>query len=402
MTDNVSLYNGMYASIVLPNTVLMACGVVLGVVGNLTVILIYMVRIDDKRGDRYFIPVLALVDCLGSLSNGLFYILDNFYTFSFPSEALCRVLLFGLTFASGFSGHILGVIALQRYLLICRPYGKQLTLVRRRFAMIGITFVCIIYGAPLLVISGIKTSDKTFQNRTFSTNICVFDVNPTLLTLVYFGSFLLLTSANIVVTSILYILNMRTVYKTLCRENKLRKAFLKNFKKDKIHSTGKDGIFDIYKECMDRESKNRKISVESFPIDCEQSEHRSSIKSKMNVMFFSIVVFYVLSYLPPIVILILTYALSNFYYLQLPRSWLNVWIFFARFLLLNHVVNPFMYGYFDVKLRSEFKHLFCVCKSDQSDESSEFTGSLQKTNSDRTVQENHVSINRMTSAVVTG
>ena len=195
---------------------------------------------------------------------------------------------------------------------------------------------------------------------------------------------------------------MRTVYKTLCRENKLRKEFLKNFKKDKIHYTGKDGIFDIYKECMDRENKNRKISVESFPIDCEQSEHRSSIKSKMNVMFFSIVVFYVLSYLPPIVILILTYALSNFYYLQLPKSWLNVWIFFARFLLLNHVVNPFMYGYFDVKLRSEFKHLFCVCKSDQSDESSEFTGSLQKTNSDRTVQENHVSINRMTSAVVTG
>lgn len=365
MEDNISTLNAIYSSTVLPNTVLMSLGIMFGVVGNITVIVLYVVRIDDRRGDRYFIPILALVDCLGSISNGVFYVIDNLYIFSFPGEILCRVLLFGLTFASGFSGHVLGAIAFQRYLLLCHPYRKQLTLIRRRLLVIGITFVCVIYGAPLLVISGIKTSQKTFQNRSFSTNICVFDVNPSTLTLVYFGSFLLLTLANIVTTSTLYALIMRTIYKTLYAERKSREKILKGMKNEKNHHKRKDGIFNIYKECVDQNEKSRKKSVGSNSMDSEKSEHGYHVRTKMNVMFLTIIVFYILSYLPSIVILILTYTLHNFYYLQLPESLMNVWIFFARFLLLNHVINPFIYGYFDVKLRSEIKHL--CCKSDRSD-----------------------------------
>lgn len=370
MDDNISALNEKYSSIVLPNTILMSCGIVAGVFGNATIIIIYIAHIDDKKGDRYFIPILAFIDCLGSISNGLFYVIDNFYIFSFPSEILCRVLLFVLTFASGFSGHVLGAIALQRYLLICHPYGKQLTLFRRRLAVIVITFACIIYGTPLLIISGVEKSQKTFQNRTFSTNICVFDVNPSTLTIVYFGSFLLLTTANITVTSVLYILIMKTIYKTLYEDKKLRKNLMKNLQHEKVSISGKDDIFNICIDHIDADEKTRKISVGSNYSQTKRSEHRLNIRTKINVMFMTIVAFYVLSYIPSIVILILTYTLKDFYYLQLPESLLNVWIFFARFLLLNHVVNPLIYGYFDVKLRSKVKRMCCFCTSNNRQQSS--------------------------------
>lgn len=94
-------------------------------------------------------------------------------------------------------------------------------------------------------------------------------------------------------------------------------------------------------------------------MDSEKSGYGYNVRTKMNVMFLTIILLYILSYIPSIGILILTYTLNNFYYLQLPGSLMNVWIFFARFLLLNHVINPFIYGYFDVKFRSELKHLCC-------------------------------------------
>jgi hypothetical protein len=371
MDDNISALNEKYSSIVLPNTVLMSCGIVAGVFGNVTILIVYIVHIDDKKGDRYFIPILAFIDGVGSISNGLFYVIDNFYIFNFPSEILCRVLLFALTFASGFSGHVLGAIALQRYRLICHPYGKQLTLFRRRLAVIVITFACIIYGTPLLIISGVKTSQTTFQNKTFVTNMCVFDVDPSALTVVYFGSFLLLTTANIITTSVLYILIMKMIYKTLYEDKKLRKNLMKNLQDDidRVHINGKDDVFNICIDHSEADEKTRKISVGSNFSETKRSEHRLNIRTKINVMFMIIIVFYALSYVPSIVILILTYTLKDFYYLQLPENLMNVWIFFARFLLLNHIVNPLIYGYFDVKLRSKVTRMCCLCTSDNGQQS---------------------------------
>lgn len=105
--ENVTrILNERYAGVVLPNTVLLALGMTVGAVGNVAVITLYASKMQDKKGDRYFIPVLAFIDCLGCAANGAFYTIDNLYLFLFPSDALCRVLIFLLTFASGFSAHV--------------------------------------------------------------------------------------------------------------------------------------------------------------------------------------------------------------------------------------------------------------------------------------------------------
>lgn len=76
-------------------------------------------------------------------------------------------------------------------------------------------------------------------------------------------------------------------------------------------------------------------------------------------MFMIIILVYILSYIPTLAILIATYTLSDFTYLELSTAGINLWLFCARFLLLNHVVNPFIYGYFDIGFRAEFVKIWC-------------------------------------------
>lgn len=110
MDDNIFRLNVIYFFIVLLNIVLMFVGIMVGVIGNIIVIVLYVVCINDKRGDCYFILIFVLVDCLGSVLNGVFYVIDNFYIFSFFSEILCWVLLFSFIFILGFFGYVFGVI----------------------------------------------------------------------------------------------------------------------------------------------------------------------------------------------------------------------------------------------------------------------------------------------------
>ncbi|XP_062586977.1 trissin receptor-like [Saccostrea cucullata] len=373
MENITKILNEKYSEVVLPNTVLLAVGMTMGAVGNIAIISLYVSRIKDKKGDRYFIPVLAFIDCLGCVANGSFYTTDNAFLFLYPSEVLCRVLIFLLTFASGFSAHVLLVIALQRYLLICRPFGKQLTLNKRRISLGIITVACLGYACPLLGIGGIRHTNSTFLNQTFESHMCVLSVETSFGTLVYFGTMALITVANILVTAGLYIPITRAIYRTfsfhkknIYKDNKDRRI------SDSQSSTQISHISLSIEEINVNQQQNISIHHPKGEIQQKSSRkegrtiHRSNtdarkekVKAKINLMFLIIILVYILSYIPTLGILIATYTLSDFTYLELSTAGINLWLFSARFLLLNHVINPFIYGYFDIKLRTEFEKLCC-------------------------------------------
>jgi hypothetical protein len=77
------------------------------------------------------------------------------------------------------------------------------------------------------------------------------------------------------------------------------------------------------------------------------------------LMFLVIISVYIVSYLPTFVILLVTYIARDFDYVQLSSLGINGWIMAARLIYLNHIVNPFIYGYFDGKLKSELRRIFC-------------------------------------------
>lgn len=85
------------------------------------------------------------------------------------------------------------------------------------------------------------------------------------------------------------------------------------------------------------------------------------MKATMNIMFMTIIIVYVISYIPSLVILILRYSKSDFDYLDFTETEYFVWFFFSRFVFINHIINPFIYGYFDVKLKREFVRSVRCC-----------------------------------------
>lgn len=364
-----------YARVVLPNTVLLALGMGAGAFGNLAVITLYVSRIKDKKGDRYFIPVLASVDCLGCLASGIFYTTDNAFLFVYPSDALCRLLIFLLTFASGFSAHTLLAIALQRYLLICRPFGKQLTLFWRRLSLGVITAVSLGYALPLLGIGGIRHSNSTYLQQTFPSHVCVLSVESSVGTLLYFGLMALLTVANILVTAGLYIPITRAIYRTFsfqkrtnCHKNQewrsseSRSTQISHVEVQETRVGGQTRPPAVSPKTETRTITQKTESAEQHQEHTHASK-RDRVKAKINLMFFIIILVYIVSYLPTLGILIATYALSDFTWLDLSAEGINIWLFCARFLLLNHVINPVIYGYFDLKFRTEFVKLCCgICR----------------------------------------
>jgi hypothetical protein len=96
-------------------------------------------------------------------------------------------------------------------------------------------------------------------------------------------------------------------------------------------------------------------SPEENTVNKHPKYRSESVQRRVTMMFLVIIVAYVLSYIPPLVILILSYVIKNFNFIKLSEDQTIAWIYLARFVFLNDIVNPFIYGYFDTKFRDQLQ-----------------------------------------------
>lgn len=108
---------------------------------------------------------------------------------------------------------------------------------------------------------------------------------------------------------------------------------------------------------------NKRYSTKRHKMSAQLSRHENSTKVRNNFtyMFITIIIFYLLSYLPTfIVILLATDEPFNYWY-AMDIVTLNVIMLLRRSSIINHIVNPFIYGYFDIVYRKFFMECF-VCR----------------------------------------
>ena len=162
-----------YSDIALGSTILIIMGGVIGIIGNITIIFLYFFRIKEK-GERYFIPLLAVVDLLGCLASPPYYILDKEYLYNFTSF-ICRwILMFLQICIPGMSGHTLLLISIQRYMLVCKPFGPKMTLFWKRVSFGIVCLVSLAYSFPLLATVGVYEKVIPFMNQNVTTEVCKF------------------------------------------------------------------------------------------------------------------------------------------------------------------------------------------------------------------------------------
>jgi hypothetical protein len=102
---------------------------------------------------------------------------------------------------------------------------------------------------------------------------------------------------------------------------------------------------------LSRES-DRVIDERKSEIGKRKSK-REAVQRKLTVMFFLLIIVFIISYIPPLVILILTYTIKDFNFIELSEAKAMIWIYGRHIVLLNHVINPLIYGYYDTKFRKQ-------------------------------------------------
>ena len=137
---------------------------VLGVLGNGTVLYLYSSKFKAYSKGRYLIPVLAVVDLVSIVTNCSMHLLATILLVMFESDIGCKVVCF-LAVGTGVEGTLtLVLVAVERYKKICKPPGNQLTSTTKRTVTGSYTVFAVLMGSPFLYYSGVTTVDHDVKN----------------------------------------------------------------------------------------------------------------------------------------------------------------------------------------------------------------------------------------------
>jgi hypothetical protein len=172
----------------------------------------------------------------------------------------------------------------------------------------------------------------------------------------YMGFLLLISLVNIIVTSVLYIPVAKTIYKRFFKPMQNR---MKSLERD-ASTKSKDisiSTAERYQTMGNpRQDENQTYTKHAATGKDERLKEQKTHK-KMNVMFLVIIIVYVVSYLTSLV----THV--HFFSTGLrPKGYKrNIYYSCLRFNLLNHIANPYIYLFYDIKFRNEFRQFCCGC-----------------------------------------
>jgi hypothetical protein len=358
MNSTAEEYNQILREKMYLNTVINSLLLFLGVAGNCVVLYFYAFRMP-RADDRYFIPCLAAVDLVACVFGCVFAILMNFYQLVFVWEDLCKLMYFLYSCTTCLSALMLLVIALYRYLRVCRPHGAQMTKKRRTIAIFCSILGSIMIPLPSLYFIGKIKGSVNLKNMDVNVTSCGLNEERVgLFSSLYLVLIVVFIFMNIMCTVALYIPVGMIIYKRFVNISNSR------HNREIIGSINLD-LADCEKTSEDRRgvTSNDIKCLQNVPdtMTCKNSV-RQSVRHNFTFMFITIVVFYVISYVPTAILIFVGSEYSFKFWYSLDDVSLNVLMILRRSYIINHIVNPYIYGYFDLNFRRQFIQSVCVCK----------------------------------------
>lgn len=363
MNSTAEEYNLIFREKMYFNTVLTSLLLFLGVAGNAVALYLYTFRMP-RTEDRYFIPFLAAVDLIVCVFGCAFGIVINFYRLVFVWENLCKWMYFFTWCTSSVSAVLLLVIAINRYLKVCRPAKRQMTMKIRRIAILCCVLGSVIMALPLLHFMGPIKGSVNLKDIEINVTSCgVQEEHVGISSHLYFLSVLLLSFINMVCTVALYIPIGITIYKrfdSIRNSERIRKLLgptnqeLSCVEQSDSTSETKKGVISNYKHSLQ--------NVLDTSVCRKKNSHRRRVRHNFTSMFITIVVFYVISYLPTLLLMIVPSKNPFKFWCGLNDVSLNILLILKRSYILNHVINPYIYGFFDLQFRRQFIQSVFICK----------------------------------------
>lgn len=378
--------NEEVAGILYFNTGLLSLYLFLGLSGNGIVLFIYTRRIK-RTEERYFIPVLAIADIFAILSGVVLGIVSNFHRANYVIDTFCKVGYYLTWTTTSVSGIIILLIALNRHLMICRPTGPQLTVARKRRAIVAVIIFSIVSSGPMLYFLGEKQLPFVYKGQPINATLCTLRFSSGFwykLQLGYFALEIFLAVLNMLLTCGFYIpvgvkiyrrfkssknrskltddtQTMSTIQLSEVPSNLFKVQQIDNsYVEDSAISTTMSTIGPSHKDIIPGTKKEVKRDERDSSVNRKKRVRRKQVKHNFTTMFATIIGFYILAYLPTLMLMIIPgQNPAEFYFSKSPVA-INLLVFLQRAFLLNNICNAFIYTYFDLSFRKEVKKLLCL------------------------------------------
>ena len=358
----LSILSHKKAMLFLPVTIFISIIMVTGIFGNMLVIYIYSFRYK-KTVSNYFIVTMAVLDSIACFVVIPIDIFDNVHNDEFYSSFGCKVFRYLESTVTMGSSYILIVIAVDRYLKICRP----LKMVTEKMVKVTCTLtviVALLCAIPSLILFGIKRSRTAIPGvRGYDCSI-EEQYKRSMLRTIYYSLLMIILFLTLIVLAGLYIRIWVQIKRRMgsivgddisqasgstnnTAEQK-RKSFLR------MRSISEDSSSVSF----NKKSFARSVSQNSTGSRLASiSEAISRAKPSKTTKIFMLVTFaFVLSFCPTIVIQVL--FLTNKSLAKSSSIALLVTLkALSRSHYINNAVNPIIYCFLNVNFRKHCRNL---------------------------------------------
>lgn len=357
-------YNGTEADLVqewleyiaqknLPHVTLLLIFLIVGIVGNTTVIYVYVFQMRKCREDRFFIPALAVTDLMATIVTCLYHSIKSLVVRTVQEDIFCKVPLFFMWSTSAASAMLLLMIAIHRFIKVRQQPGNKLSSRFKKSAILLTVIVSIGINLPILYFSGVGTFVTQYKGQNITVSDC-FTGNSDYKSLenAYLIFVFLVAVGNIIATTGLYIPIGCVIYK-ISKENKGRD-------RGRSRSRAFSFVADTQSSISDSDNREKKFPAlsELDKIKLNRQESRTRNRTNFNMMFAILVLFYAVSYFPSFIFVFLSRGDRNYYH-RLSPGLSNLFYTLQRLFIVNHIVNPLVYGYFDLKFRQRLASMCC-------------------------------------------
>ena len=365
---------------------------VVGLVGNIFVLIIFYFRFSNST-HRCFILTLAFYDLFACSVGAPFTIVEPFFAFTYYDEVSCKIFRFVLYYTCIASSTTLTLIAVERCRKICTPLNTQFTvpMAKKAIILLGGIFSSL-SAAPALIIYGNATIPTGYRNITgtkcfikdeFVSTDWPIGFNVYLLFLAFLYTFIMSVCYFRIAQTVSQMgqVNIAKRMKTMDKANVDMQESSSVFNDDLASNDELDSDIVSVKS----NSRISRSDLTPLPkVNSSKSLHsltsnskgqRSKLRGKsshwankvlrrlssesgkktlrVTKMFIFVTVAFVVSYLPHLSLMIwslMTSELDN-----LPTD--NVYQFMFYSFLVNNLLNPFIYAAMDLKFRNELKKL---------------------------------------------
>lgn len=374
------------------NTVLLVFFMICGAFGNCMVLFVYKDYkfSSNKIDDRRFIPYLALVDFMASLTSCCQYVIENQYPLRYPGKFSCKVLNFISTFPASISGLILLAIAFHRYKRVCNPFSRLNITQNQTIAATAILGFLI--SIPSLFLSDTALYYDT-SNEIYVKKCQRLSRDSIIMSKVYSSFIAALCVGGIGFIIVTYsMVGVRIKRQYNHAQNTVRMNPVIDATDRFSDNTASN--FSIFSTREVNDNAKEPKSQSTFYIEDVASGHELSScgpsayntldttlkKKKKQVkqtkfvqrkrarflrftwMFVLMSGVYCLTLLPRVTVRVLEMVISDFWFI-LDKESLVALTFLGRIYIISFIVNPLIYGFLDNMFRKKCKALFrnCIC-----------------------------------------